>query len=404
MESESRKFGMVLALTFAVLFATLALSVSIGCASGTPPEDEWDKTFGGTDDDRARSVQQTTDGGYILAGHTYSYGAGGSDVWLVKTDSNGNKQWSKTFGGTGDDMAISVNQTADGGYILAGDTYSYGAGGGDFWLVKTDSNGNKQWSKTFGGAYADMPWAVQQTTDGGYILAGGTESYGAGGSDFWLVKTDSNGNKQWSKTFGGAYADMPWAVQQTTDGGYILAGGTESYGAGGSDFWLVKTDSNGNKQWSKTFGGAYADMPWAVQQTTDGGYILAGGTESYGAGGSDFWLVKTDSNGNKQWSKTFGGAGNDVAASVQQTNDSGYILAGYKTSYDTGYQDVWLVKTDSNGNKQWSKTFGGAGNDVAASVQQTSDGGYILAGETESYGAGGDDFWLIKVRTEQEEQ
>ncbi len=398
MESERRKFGVVL--VFAVVFATLALSVTVGCTNGTAPEEEWNRTFGGTDKDVAYSVQQTAGGGYILAGCTESYGAGHCDFWLVKTDSNGNKEWSRTFGGTDHDMALSVQQTADGGYILAGGTESYGAGYSDFWLVKTDSNGNEQWNRTFGGTDDDMAWSVQQTVDGGYILAGCTESYGAGHCDFWLVKTDSNGNKEWDRTFGGTGGDVALSVQQTADGGYILAGETGSYGAGYPDFWLVKTDSNGNKEWDRTFGGTDKDVAYSVQQTADGGYILAGGTESYGAGYSDFWLVKTDSNGNKEWDRTFGGTDHDVAYSVQQTADGGYILAGVTESYGAGYSDFWLVKTDSNGNEQWNRTFGGTDHGMAWSVQQTADGGYILAGDTCSYGAGGLDFWLIKVKGE----
>ena len=235
MESERRKFGMVLA--FAVLFAMLA-SVTIGCASGSALGEAWNKTFGGTNYEVAYSVQQTSDGGYILAGPkcTLPYGVG-SDGWLVKTDTNGNKQWDKTFGGTGDDLAMSVQQTSDGGYILAGYTDSYGVGYWHFWLVKINSNGNEQWSRTFGGTFA---FSVQETADGGYILAGCTYSYSTGSYDFGLVKTDANGNEQWNKTFGGSKEDEAKSVQQTLDGGYILAGYTKSYGAGNSDFWLIK--------------------------------------------------------------------------------------------------------------------------------------------------------------------
>ena len=426
MKSERReKFGKgkAKALTFAVLFATLVF-VSVECASGTTPpgeawnpeaplaggggggglaapEEEWNVTFGGADGDVAEAVQQTADGGYILAGFTYSYGAGGKDVWLVKTDSSGNKQWDKTFGGTSIyERAYSVQQTADGGYILAGYTQSYGAGHSDFWLVKTDSYGNEQWNKTIGETDYEEAWAVQQTADGGYILAGFTYSYGAGYSDFWLVKTDSSGNEQWNKSFGGADYDKAQSVQQTVDGGYILAGWTRSYGAGNDDFWLVKTDSNGNKQWDKTFGGVYWDKAYSVQQTMDGGYVLVGYTDSYGVGPSDFWLVKTDSSGNEQWNKTFGGTGDDEAESGQQTSDGGYILAGCTKSYGTG-GDLWLVKTDSDGNKQWDKFFGGTYSDGAKSVNQTADGGYILVGFTRSYGAGESDFWLIRVKREE---
>jgi parallel beta-helix repeat protein len=362
-------------------------------AKSIAPEEEWNKTFGGTDWDWAHSVQQTSDGGFILTGITLSYGAGSGDFWLVKTDSDGNKQWDKTFGGTRWDAAQSVQQTSDGGYILAGETGSYGAGSGDAWLLKTDSNGNKQWDKTFGGSDRDLAEAVQQTLDGGYILAGNTESYGAGSDDFWLLKTDSNGNRQWDKSFGGTKCDEAQSVQQTLDGGYILAGETGSYGAGFGDVWLLKTDSNGNKQWDKTFGGSDRDLAEVVQQTSDGGFILAGTSCSYGAGSYDFWLLKTDSNGNKQWDKTFGEPDYGWAVAVQQTMDGGYILVG-KTS-----GDVWLLKTDSNGNKQWDKSFGGPV-DWADAVQQTMDGGYILAGGMYSYGTGSYDFWLIKVKGE----
>jgi len=237
MKSERRlSFGN--ALIFAVLFVTLVFA-SVGCVSGaTAPEEEWDKTFGGTESDWAYSVQQTSDGGYVLAGYTESYGAGDGDAWLIKTDSNGNKEWSKTFGGTEADGARSVQQTSDGGYILAGYTRSYGAGG-DAWLIKTDSNGNEIFDEVFGGYKSDSASAVQQTSDGGYILAGDTMSYGAGG-DALLIKTDSNGKKEWDKTFGGADLDMMSSVQQTSDGGYIVAGYTRSYGAGRAGAWLIK--------------------------------------------------------------------------------------------------------------------------------------------------------------------
>jgi len=264
---------------------------------GADPSLSWSKTFGGEDSDWAFSVIQTSDGGYALAGYTGSYGAGGEDFWLVQTDSAGNEEWNKTFGGEDSDWAFSVIQTSDGGYALAGYTGSYGAGGEDFWLVKTDSAGNEEWNKTFGGENSDWARSVIQTSDGGYALAGYTESYGAGGEDFWLVKTDSAGNEEWNKTFGGENSDWARSVIQTSGGGYALAGITESYGAGGVDFWLVKTDSSGNEEWNKTFGGEDPDWALSVIQTSDGGYALAGVTESYGAGGFDFWLVKTEGEG-----------------------------------------------------------------------------------------------------------
>jgi len=339
------------------------------------PEEEWNVTFGGTGWDVVYSGRQISDGGYILTGGTCSYGAGDDDAWLVKTDSDGNEIWNKTFGGTKGDGAHSVQQTSDGGYIIAGYTTSYSVGSADFWLVKIDCNRNEQWNKTFGGTDWDWACTVQHTSDGGYILEGYTESYGAGSWDFWLVKTDSNGNEMWNKTFGGTGEDRKSCARQTTDDGYIIAGYTESYGAGQGDFWLVKTDSNGNEQWNKTFGGIGWDVANSVQQTSDGGYIIAGWTNSYGAGHCDIWLVKTDSNGNEMWNKTFGGTNGDEADSVQQTSDGGYIIAGYLWPHGA------VVKTDSDGNEMWNKTFGNYANrDHILSVQQTADGDYILAG------------------------
>ena len=221
-----------------------------------------------------------------------------SDIWVMKTDANGIEQWNKIFGGNGNDRAYAVQQTSDGGYVIAGWTSSYGAGSADAWLIKTDADGNMLWDKTFGGIGLDVAYALQLTSDGGYILTGDTNSYGAGSSDFWLMKTDVDGNMLWDKTFGGAKDDEAYAVQQTSDGGYILTGFTYSHGAGSSDFWLIKTDADGNMLWTKTFGSEGLDWAWAVQQTSDGGYILAGYTTSYGAGSFDVWLIKTDAEGN----------------------------------------------------------------------------------------------------------
>jgi uncharacterized delta-60 repeat protein len=355
------------------------------------------KTYGGIYGEWALSVQQTSDGGYIVAGLTRSFGAVLNDIFLIKTDANGDTIWAKTYGGTGDDVAFSVQQTSDGGYILAGLTTSFLAGNYDAFLIKTDANGDIIWAKNYGGAYNDFALSVQQTSDGGYIVAGYTESFGAGGYDFFLIKTDANGNVIWAKTYGGGGVDWAFSVQQTSDGGYIVAGLTTSFGAGGGDAFLIKTDANGDIIWGKTYGGTDWDWAYSVQQTSDGGYIVAGYTESFGAGGYDFFLIKTDANGNVIWAKTYGGTNYDYAHSVQQTSDGGYIVAGLTTSFGAGDRDIFLIKTDANGDIIWAKTYGGTYWDEVSSVQQTSDGGYIVAGYTTSFGAGGWDIFLIKT-------
>ncbi len=263
--------------------------------------------------------------------------------------------------------------------------------------MKIDGEGNEEWYQTFGGEGRDAAWTVQQTTDGGYIITGFTMSFGAGSSDVYLVKTDGEGNEEWYQTFGDEAYDAAYAGQQTADGGYIIAGVTTSFGAGNSDVYLVKTDGEGNEEWYRTFGGEANDIAYAVQQTADGGYIIAGDTESFGAGDWDVYLVKTDGEGNEEWYRTFGGEETDEARSVQQTADGGYIIAGLTTSYGAGNYDVYLVKTDEEGNEEWFRTFGGEENDQAYAVQQTADGGYVIAGLTMAYGSKGWDAYLVKT-------
>jgi hypothetical protein len=383
---------------FAVAILVFATSTSMAVAQ--PPDSLWSRTYGGDSFDACFSVQQTLDGGYILGGNTYSFGAGGSNFWLVKTDANGDSLWSRTFGGSNDERCYSIQQTSDSGYILAGSTESFGAGYQDFWLVKTNAYGDSLWSRTFGGSAYDWCYSVRQTSDGGFVLAGVTVSFGGGYEDFWLVKANAYGDSLWSCTFGGSSHDRCRSVQQTSDGGYVLAGYTYSFGAGETDFWLVKTDANGDSLWSRTFGGDREDQCYSIHQTLDGGYILAGETISFGAGYTDFWLVKTNSIGDSLWSRTFGGSASEGCYSVQQTSDGGCILAGYTGSFGARYTDFWLVKMNSIGDSLWSRTFGGSHWDFCFSVQQILDWGYVLAGWTRSFGAGESDIWLVKTGPE----
>jgi outer membrane protein assembly factor BamB len=365
----------------------------------------WVRLFSGPEWDNIESVQQTLDEGYILAGFTSSIGEGESDFLLIKTDTYGKKQWLRTFGGSKGDYASSVKQTLDGGYILAGGTSSYspyGPNNHDVWIIKTDPQGDKQWDHVFVGPNDDIAESVRQTSDGGYIMAGRSYS-GHNNHDVLLLKTDARGIKQWEQTFGGPDSDTARCVQQTPDGGYILAARTSRKidpRTINRDALLIKTDGAGNKQWERNFRGDGNLEAEFVGLTTDGGYILCGSKYLFTDSLYDAWLVKTDSNGNKQWEVTFGGAYWDMGVCAQQTSDGGFILAGRTQSFGAGDEDIWLIKMNNHGQEEWEHTFGGLYFEMARFVQQTSDGGYILVGSTKSYGDGNGDVLLIKMKPE----
>jgi len=336
------------------------------------------KAIGGENSDWGNSLIQTSDGGYAIAGETESFGAGNYDVYVVKLDAKGNLQWTKTIGGKDFERGYSLIQTSDGGYAIAGDTRSFGAGELDVYVVKLDANGNLQWTKTIGGPGYDRGESLIQTSDGGYAITGSTRSFGAGEADVYVIKLDANGNLQWTKTIGGPDFDVGNSLIQTSDGGYAIAGETESFGAGNYDLYVVKLDANGNLQWTKTIGGTDVDWGFSLIQTSDGGYVIAGETESFGAGNYDLYVVKLDANGNLQWTKTIGGSDGEIGPSLVQTSDGGYAIAGTTGSFGAGEIDIYVVKLDKNGN-------------ACCAVSQTSrvGSGGTLSSPTSSIGSGG---------------
>ncbi len=381
------------------LFAVTSLFVLIIAVvlHAQPPEVEWDMTYWGGRVVMAYSVQQTTDGGYIFAGvRAITYDDPG-DVILAKTNSFGVRAWTRYHGGSSDEEARSLQLTLDGGYILAGMTRSFGAGETDLYLVKTNTIGDTMWNRTYGGQESDYARSVRLTADGGYIIAGYARLFGASFYEFYLVKTDSTGDTLWTRTYGGSNHRLAYDVQQTTDGGYIIAGCNPILGAIERDIFLVKTDSTGSLVWSRTYGGNELDMATSVQQTTDGGYILAGITESFGAGNRDIYVIKTDSQGDTLWTQTYGGLDDEGGASILQTADGGYIIRGNTSSFGAVRSDLYLVRTDYQGDTLWTLVYGGTDREVSCSIQNTNDHGYIIAGYVydnyeESYRG-----WLVKI-------
>ena len=415
------------------------------------------KLLGGPGGDEAFSMQQTADGGFIVAGNSYSSAsgdvtginngpAGSTDYWVVKLDASRNIVWNKLLGGNQDDWGKSIQQTADGGYIVAGysgssasgDVTGTSHGSFDYWIVKLDGTGNIEWNKLIGGGGSDKAQSVKQTTDGGYIVAGSSFSSTSGdvtgtnhgGLDYWVVKLDGSGNIMWNRLLGGTLGDLAYDIVQAADGTFVVTG--ESYSSangdvtsvnhGGADYWIVRLDNTGATiLWNKLLGGTGDEKAQNIRQTTGDGYIVAGYSTSSangdvtGAnhGGDDYWIVKLDRFGNITWNKLMGGNNLDQAYNIKQTIDGGYIVAGFSissangdvTGVNHGNKDYWIVKLDGTGNIIWNRLIGGTGYEEAQSVHQTADGGYIVAGfSTSSYNGdvtggnhGFEDFWIIKL-------
>jgi len=355
----------------------------------------WAKTFGGTGQDKAYSICEASNGGYIAAGYTNSFGAGYSDFLVIKLNSSGNIVWAKTFGGTEDDWASSICQTSDGGYIVAGNTKSFGAGSVDLLVIKLNSSGDIQWAKRFGRTDDEYAYSICETSDGGYIVAGYTRLSGTDYDDFLVIKLNSSGNIQWAKTFSDTDNDYAYSICETSDGGYIVAGAT--YFWEDFEFLVIKLNSSGDTMWATRIGDTGDDYAYSICETSDGGCIVAGITKSFGAGVvSDFLVIKLNSSGVPEWVKPFRGISYDYAYSICKTSDGGYIVAGETLSFGAGSYDFLVIKLNSFGNIQWAKTFGGTDWDGAYSICQASDGHYIVAGWTSSFGIGGD-FLVLKI-------
>ena len=354
-------------------------------------------TQGGSETDIGIRLIQTRDGGYVLLGYSSSFGAGGEDMYLLRLDVDGELLWSQTYGGEGTDNGWDLLETDDGGFAILGFSDSFSAGDMDLYLVRTDANGEELCSETYGGPEDEFGWAMVASPDGGFALVGQTLSFGEGGNDGLLLKVDSEGREDWIGTYGGNDRDRLFSVTTADDGGYVMAGITRSSGAGSRDAYIVKTNSLGESEWELVIGDAQDDVAHAIEQTEDGDYIITGYTQNYGARVYDTLLIKVSAAGEQEWMSVFGGEADDRTISGAQSSDGGYILTGYTRSFGAISWDAHLVKTDAAGELLWSQIFGGNSDDGGYTAIQTQEGNYMLVGHSYSAGEGRGDLYYVLV-------
>lgn len=439
-------------LPFLLLFSLLFFSC--GKDDGPEPEPEINgevelvKTYGGSGIDEAVSVVEATDGNYLVLGTTRSSdgditdrSGSDSDFWLLKLSKTGDVIWSKTYGGSDDENASRITKTNDGGYLLSGYTTSSdgdvfeNAGFQDYWVVKVDNSGTIMWEKTFGFSGSDQAFKAIQTSDGGYFVTGFFDVSASGGAgndfqkgimhgvgEFWGIKLNASGNTQWRRYFGGTNNDRSYDAHETTDGGFLMTGTSESVDfdktdpKGSYDYWAVRLTADGDLVWTKSFGGDEIDNSYASIKTNDGNYIMVGDSRSSDQdvtsprGNADAWMVKFDDNGNKIWQKSFGGSQFDTAHSIVQRNNGDYILSGHSRSADgdlqinNGVNDVWVFVVDGSGSLKFQKSIGGSNLDFASEAIETSDNKILVVGNSESNdldipsNRGSKDFLIIKIK------
>ena len=384
----------------------LASTLSIIFSSFLSLNAQWVKIYGDSDEDIANFLYETNDGGCVVAGSTifFSIGQEYEHLLILKLDISGAIEWQRGYSFTSRHYKniFSFKRATDGGY-----TTGYISGFTDpeddyedkdaVCIIKISQSGEYQGQVLVARAINDDILYMQQTNDDGFVLTGDTSSFGAGGIDIWVSKLDFLGNIEWQRTYGGIGNDSVCSVQQTSDGGYILSGNTFSFGAGGQDIWILKLFSTSDVEWQRAYGGINADNACTIQQASDGGYILAGDTLSSGAGVKDIWVLKLTSSGDIEWQKTYGGFDNDSACSIQQTSDGGYIVGGNSLSFGSGRSDFLILKISQTGDIEWQRVFGTNAGETASTVRQSSDGAYFIAGSIQSFGAGESDFIVLKL-------
>ena len=385
-------------------FIIVAVLFMASIAFSQAPETLWTRTYGGADEDGAHSICFNGSAGYAIIGYTKSFGAGNRDIYFLKTTPFGDTIQTMTYGGAGEECGYYIKHTMDDGYIITG----YGGGyptHSALLIHKTDAGGNIIWSKSYGPDYWSFGYCVQPVIDDAGIETGYIISARLGDvNGHCLLKTDINGDTLWTRVYPVSYNACALAVDQTQDKGYIIAGCS---GAGTFETsWnvdLIKADSIGVWKWTRVYGDrryGYDDAAYSIEQTSDRGYIIAAITMTYGMGGYDAWLIKTDVNGEILWARTYGGTAEDCGFSVARTVDGGYVMSGHTESFGEGGRDVYVIRTNCRGDTLWTKTIGGPNDDASYQILVTNKGEYVIVGYTESFGAGGRDVYLIKLASD----
>ena len=357
---------------------------------------QWVKTYGGNKGDNVLLIQQTKDGGYIVAGDSNSSGTQYYDLLLLKLDSDGAIEWQNYYRSSYYKNLLSIEQTNDGGYLVGCNGRSFSQEY-EIWIIKLNSTGAIEGQFCLGRATDNIVYCFQQTSGRGFVLGGAYSSLEGEKNNIWISKLSSTADIVWQRLYSGSDDDSLRSIKQTSDGAYIVGGNTLSFGAQGNDIWVLKLSSEGDIEWQRTYGGVDDDSISCIQQASDGGYIIGGDTRSFGAGEDDVWIIKLNSSGEIEWQRTYGGSNEDFIYNIRQTNDGGYIVGGNTQSFGAGAKDFWILKLNPSGNIEWQKTFGTLLDEEANSVQQTSDGGYVVAGNISAFGAGSSDFLVLKL-------
>tara|TARA_B110000091_G_C13811242_1_gene475150 strand:- start:422 stop:2446 length:2025 start_codon:yes stop_codon:yes gene_type:complete len=358
----------------------------------------FNNTYSQPSHDYGRSILETSDGGYIVVGNTSSMGNSYSNLLLLKVSQSGEEQWNHNLTFSPIDRANSVLEIPNNGYVIVGNTISPQDESQDLFVLKINQIGHVEWSKSFGSSEDQQGHSIQTTIDDGFIICGYSREENTGFNMLYLIKIDSQGNQIWDSVYGSNGNDYGYSLVTLDDGSFAVAGMTSSYGDINGDAWLIKIDFDGNEFWSQTYGGTGTDVVRSVALTNDNGFIMVGNTNSYGNGNNDVFVIKVDENGIQQWSQTYGGIGTDIGRSIAKVSNGGYIITGYTDSFGNGGSfNAWLIGIDATGNILWDKTFGGDGDDRALSGLQTLDGGYVLTGYSNSNSNNTPDVLIIKT-------